>query len=294
MWVNLDQIEFYHGPSNQPPSAREKQPPTYDTQFQCSLPTMPDFVQEPTNIPEYPTPLAQESSSTGMTHAWNSFDIEMSDFCNIAAPQSQMTTEMEPVVTADLSSILDTPLGLASYPLSFSEPAVFVDSATTTPSTTQQLDHIPVHVQKISSSNALPDVKDAGTPLLLSASCETASEQASNASRRMSTCDDSQQEPALPHTGTRHLSFADPGRRDEDTACELHHALHPGENPSSRATDVPERTEDAQVALVAELYQRLHGSKEESLGQAQGLPRQRAKNGFVRVTLAVATTGVRM
>ncbi|THC88102.1 hypothetical protein EYZ11_012450 [Aspergillus tanneri] len=137
MWANLDQIEFYHGPSGQPPSTSEKRPPTYVTQFQCSFPTRSAFVQGPMNIPEYPAPLEQEPPSTAINHAWNAFDVEM--------------IETEPVVTTDILATLDASLDLGSDPLSLSEPVAFEDCVTPA-LTTDQLDHVTPHVQENSSS----------------------------------------------------------------------------------------------------------------------------------------------
>lgn len=142
MGVNLDRIEFYHGPSRPPPSISAKSVPTDHVSahmpqyFQHSFPTGLGFRPGPCEVP-----LGQSPPPAGTTHAWNIFDFEINNVYGPTRPE--MTKYVEPAVTTNMPAARDILLDRGSSALAFSEPVPSADSARTTPcpSGPDQVDH---------------------------------------------------------------------------------------------------------------------------------------------------------
>lgn len=142
MEVNLDQIEFYHGPSQQPPSTSAKSvnpghaSAHVQQYFQHSFPT--GFGCRPG---QSEVPLGQSPPLTGTTHAWNIFDFEINNV--YGPPKPEMTKDVEPAVTTNMLAAHGIPLDRGSYALAFSEPVPSTDPEGTSPcpSGPDQVDH---------------------------------------------------------------------------------------------------------------------------------------------------------
>jgi len=129
--VNLDQIEFYRGPSRPPPSTNANRllpdhtldhVPRY---FQPSFPTGLSFRPDPGGISlEESPPLA------GTTHEWNIFDFEINNvYCSTWPERSK---DIEPAVIPNIPAARDILLDhRISAPAS--EPVPLTDLANTTP-----------------------------------------------------------------------------------------------------------------------------------------------------------------
>lgn len=132
MGVNLDQIEFYHGPSRPPPSTSAKSVPTDHASahgpqyFQHSFPTGFGFRPGPCEIP-----LGQSPPLTGTNHAWNIFDFEINNV--YGSPRPEMTKDVEPAVTTNMPARREIPSDRGSSALALSEPVPPTDSARTIP-----------------------------------------------------------------------------------------------------------------------------------------------------------------
>ncbi|KAH1350782.1 hypothetical protein KXV22_008410 [Aspergillus fumigatus] len=228
MRVNLDQIEFYQGPSRQQPpntlafTSEKRPPPAHVPQsFQRSFSTGSVFTQTlaPANIPDSSTTLPHEWSSTGIAKPWNVFDVEITNFYGGAASQPQTIAENKSVATRVIPATLETPMDLINCSLSLPDPPAMEDSATPTLPTVE-----------LEQGNALlgniPDTIDAVTPCQ-PMSPATASEAASNPSASLAVCSDHQQEPGQ---NTTHELSCDPDadRRDRD--------------PCSTTSNAPEQT----------------------------------------------------
>jgi hypothetical protein len=224
MRVNLDQIEFYYGPSRQQPSntlafTSEKQPPPAQDprSFQRSFSTESGFTQTPAtaNIPDSSTTYTHEWSSTGIAKPWNVFDVEITNFYGGAATRPQMITENKSAATRVIPATLEAPLDLTNRSLSLSEPPATEDYATPTLPTANELD------QEIALSGNIPDAIDAATPCQ-PMSGAAAFDSASNSSSSLTVCRTPQQEPCK-------LSCdLDEGRRDR--------------YPCSSTSNAPEQT----------------------------------------------------
>ncbi|KAI3124182.1 hypothetical protein CBS147326_8411 [Penicillium roqueforti] len=250
MKVNLDQIEFYHGPSRPPPSTSAKQlSPAFTPQpFQHSSSTGFTFRPSPCG-----TPLGQEPLLTGTTHQWNIFDVEINNVYDFTRPRTM--EDVEPGISADMPAVFDTPLDLGGSPLAVSRPGPLPGSATPvrSPAESDPLDHAPPDIRGKYFLDAVPDTKEADDTELPCVPCVTAlsrtPEQASNASSSLSGCDDSQQESTnrkLSITGPCYSDYINSGYCERDT--EPHQASDSGENPCSTASDAPECPKDAGTA----------------------------------------------
>ncbi|KAL4935473.1 hypothetical protein BDV06DRAFT_128306 [Aspergillus oleicola] len=238
MWVNLDEIEFYHGPNRQPPSTSAKSLPQEHTprSFQHSFPTTFTFRPESCGAP-----LGQEPPLTGMTHQWNIFD--------------QMMEVVEPAMTTDMPDVLYTPLALGGYPLAGSGPAPSKDSAT---AVSDRLDLISCNMRRNDLPDTMSDTKEAETPRLSCALSVTAPapvpEQASNASSSPSTCGEFQQEPAKRKLSITGFSYSDcigPGYYEKDT--ESRHVSDLGESPCSDRPNTEYYEKDTESRHVSDL-----------------------------------------
>lgn len=132
MRVNLDQIEFYHGPSLQRPSINsQKVPPDHATadvpqNFQHSFPAQTVFCPRPCEASLRDTlPLADT------THEWNIFDVEINDLYGSNRPE--MTKDVEPAVTKNMPTTSDILSGSGSSAPAFSEPVPLTDSVAPVP-----------------------------------------------------------------------------------------------------------------------------------------------------------------
>lgn len=146
MSVNLDQIEFYHGPSRQSLSTSIKQlPPAHAPRpFQHSFSTGFAFPPGPCGGP----PLGQEPPLGGTTHQWNIFDVEINNVYGFTRPQT--TQDVEPAVTENMPTVHDTPLDLGNSPLAVSGPEPLKGSATpiSCPARSDHPDHVPPDMRK--------------------------------------------------------------------------------------------------------------------------------------------------
>ncbi|KAJ5533359.1 hypothetical protein N7494_009911 [Penicillium frequentans] len=233
MEVNLDQIEFYHGPSHQPPSTSAKSVnpghasahvPRY---FQHSFPTGFGFRPGQSEVP-----LGQSPPLTGTTHAWNIFDFEINNV--YGHPQPEMTKDVEPAVTTNM---------LAAH--------VGITNDESRPSFSYCLTHF--------FPDTVPDTKEIETSPLSCVSCVTtpvpAPEQANRAFSDLSVVGDSQQESAQ-ESAKRKLSTTEPsdslhpGEYENDTKPSQASDL--SENPCSMVNEAPnnspERAEDPGTA----------------------------------------------
>ncbi|PIG69412.1 hypothetical protein AARAC_011977 [Aspergillus arachidicola] len=227
MQVNLDQIEFYYGPSHQRPQgtltstggnrpALTHAPPPSQHSF---FPTEPVFVQAPapTTILDSSAPVTHERRSTDTTKPRNLFDVEVSNFYHRTVSQPQRMIESNPLATTNIPGILESPLGLMKCPLSLSELPAVEDSAPTSP-TKNELEQ-----ENALSSNIL-DTIDAVT------SRDSMSESASNTPGSPSMCGDFQQEPV---TNATHKP-----------RCSPEHDRH----PCPTTTNAPDQTENPEAA----------------------------------------------
>ncbi|KAJ5544153.1 hypothetical protein N7494_005432 [Penicillium frequentans] len=256
MEVNLDQIEFYHGPSRQPPSTSAKSVnpghasahvPQY---FQHSFPTGFGFRPGQSEVP-----LGQSPPLTGTTHAWNIFDFEINNV--YGHPQPEMTKDVEPAVTTNMLAAHGIPLDRGSSALAFSEPVPSTDSAGTSPclSGADQVDHTLPDMRGNDLPDTVPDTKEMETSPLSCVPCVTAAvpapEQANRAFSDLSVVGDSQQEPAKRKLSTTEPSDSlHPGEYENDT--ESSQASNLSENPCSMVNEAPnnppERAEDPGTA----------------------------------------------
>jgi hypothetical protein len=197
--VNLDQIEFYYGPSPRQPrntlaATNEKRPALANVSqpFQRSFfPTETVFIQNapaPTNTADSSAPLTHEWSSTATTKPWNAFDVAITNFYVGTASQPETVAENKSLITTDIPGALQSPLDLTNCSLSLSEPAAFEDPTTPTTPTTNEIEQ-----ENALSGNILETI-DMATPRQ-SISPAVASESTSNTSGSLLMCDDSQQEP---------------------------------------------------------------------------------------------------
>lgn len=250
--MNLDQIEFYHGPSRQPPSTSVKSvPPNHapahvPRYFQQSFPTGFGFRPGPCEVS-----LGQSPRLAGTTHEWNIFDFEINNIDGSTQPK--MTNDVEPAVTENMPAARDILLDRGSSALASSEPVPLTDSAKTIPCLAgpDHIDHIPSDMRGNDSLDAVPDPKEMETSRLSCVPCVTAPvpapEQASRAFSNLSVVGDSQQESAK-----RKLSITvssdslHPGDYENDT--EPRQTSDLGGNPCSRANDAPEGAKDSGTA----------------------------------------------
>ncbi|KAJ6010426.1 hypothetical protein N7451_001838 [Penicillium sp. IBT 35674x] len=127
MGVNLDQIEFYHGPSRPPPSTSAKSVPTDHASahvpqyFLQSSPTGFGFRPGPCEVP-----LGQSPPLTGATHAWNIFDFEVNNVYGPTRPE--MTKDVESAVTTNMLAAREIPFDRRNSALAYSEPVLSTDS----------------------------------------------------------------------------------------------------------------------------------------------------------------------
>lgn len=123
MGVNLDQIEFYHGPSRQPPFTSAKSvtpghvPAHVSRYFQQSFPAGSSFRP------------GQPSQLTGRAHEWNIFDFEINNVYGPTRPE--VTKDVEPPVTTNIPAACDILLERGTSALAFSEPVPLTDSPKT-------------------------------------------------------------------------------------------------------------------------------------------------------------------
>lgn len=196
--VNLDLIEFYHGPSRKQPrstltSMGGNRPalPHVPQSFQCSFfPTESVFIQTPVpaNRSDSSAPLTHEWSSTGITKPWNVFDVEISNFYGGAASEPQTMTESNSMVIMDIPATLEDPLNRTNDSLLLSEPPAFEDSTTPTSPISNELEE-----QGNDLSGIILDTINVASPRY-PMSPAAASESASNPSGSLLMCGDSQQE----------------------------------------------------------------------------------------------------
>jgi hypothetical protein len=230
MRVNLDQIEFYYGPSRQQPSSilaftSEKRPPPAQVpqSFQHPFSTESVLTQTPAtaNIPDASATRTREWSSTGITKPWNVFDVEITNLYGGATTRPQTITESKSAATSVIPATLDAPLDLTNRSLSLSAPPAIEDSATPTLPTANELD------QDIALSCNIPDAIDAATPCQ-PMSPAAPSDSASNPSGSLTVCGDPQQEPRKIIT--------------QELSCDLDGG-RPDRDPCSSTSNAPQQTE---------------------------------------------------
>jgi hypothetical protein len=143
MRVDLDQIDFYHGPSRPPPCTSAKSVPPAPAHvpryFQQSFPTGFGFRPGPCEVS-----LGQSTPPAGTTHDWNIFDFEINHVYGPTRPE--MTKDVEPGVTTNMPATRDISLDRGISALAFSEPVPLTDSARTIPSPA-----VPGHLDPIPS-----------------------------------------------------------------------------------------------------------------------------------------------
>ncbi|KAJ6096876.1 hypothetical protein N7486_007622 [Penicillium sp. IBT 16267x] len=245
MGVNLDQIEFYHGPSRQPPSTSAKSvtpghvPAHVPRYLQQSFPTGFGFRPGPCEVPP-----GQPPQLTGTTHEWNILDFEINNIYGPTRPE--VTKDVEPPVTTNIPAACDILLERGTSALASSEPVPLTDSPKTIPCLSGPRSDMPGNYLP----DAVPDTKETETSPLSCVPCVTAPVPAPKQANRpfsdLSVVGDSQQESAK-----RKLSITEPSD-----------SLHPGDyeddtdpsqtsdldgNLCSRANDGPER-EDSGTA----------------------------------------------
>ncbi|KAJ6115292.1 hypothetical protein N7486_001070 [Penicillium sp. IBT 16267x] len=240
MGVNLDQIEFYHGPRRQPPSTSAKSvtpghvPAHVPRYLQQTFPTGFGFRPGPCEVPP-----GQPPQPTGTTHEWNIFDFEINNVYGPTRPE--VTKDAEPPVTTNIPDIL---LERGTSALASSEPVPLTDSPKTFPCLSgpdMPGNYLP---------DAVPDTKETETSPLSCVPCVTAPvpapEQANRPFSDLSVVGDSQQESAK-----RKLSITEPsdslhpGDYEDDTDPSQTSDL--GGNLCSRANDAPEREDSGTV-----------------------------------------------
>ncbi|KAI1829038.1 hypothetical protein DTO027I6_10119 [Penicillium roqueforti] len=253
MRVDLDQIEFYHGPSGPPLSTSAKNvPPNHapvhvPRYLQQSFSTGFGFCPGPCEVP-----LGQSPPLTGTTYEWNIFDFEINHVYGPTRPE--MTKDVEsPVtpVTTNMPASGDILLGRGSSALAFSEPVPLTDSAKTIPCPSgPDLDHIP-DKRGNDLPDTVPDTQEMETSQLSCTPCvtapvsapEPAPEQANCVSSNLSVVGDFQQGLAKRKLSTMEPSdSSDSGDYENDS--EPSQTSNLGENPCSRANKASERAED--------------------------------------------------
>ncbi|KAK1146190.1 hypothetical protein N8T08_003280 [Aspergillus melleus] len=247
MWVDLDQIEFYHGPSRQPPSSTSAKnaPPGHASSqaprnFQGSFPAGFGFCPRP-----FEAPLGQVLPLTGATHEWNIFDVEIDNVYD--ATQPPMTEDVEAAVTTIMSTARDILVDGERSTLAFLEP-VLLKVSTTSDSCLAEANHLDCShpgMRENGLPDAVPDTKKMETSRLSCVPCVTAPtpapEQANNALSNQSAMGNSEQESAkrkLPITGPCSSGSMHPGDCEKDTEPSQISDL--GEDPCPRANDAPE------------------------------------------------------
>lgn len=143
MRVNLDQIEFYRGPSRPPPSTSANRllpdhtrdhVPRY---FQPSFPTGLSFHPGPGDVP-----LGESPPLAGTTHEWNIFDFEINEIYCPTWPD--MSKEVEPAVIPNMPATCDILLDhRSSTPASEPVPLTDLANETPCPARPDLLDHTP-------------------------------------------------------------------------------------------------------------------------------------------------------
>ncbi|KAJ5644219.1 uncharacterized protein N7484_006726 [Penicillium longicatenatum] len=243
MGVNLDQIEFYHGPSRQPPSTSTKSvtpshvPAHVPRYFQQSFPTGFGFRPGLCEVPP-----GQPPQLTGTTHEWNIFDFEINNVYGPTRPD--VTKDVEPPVTTNMPAACDILLERGTSALDSSEPVPLTDSPKTSPCLSES--DMPGYYLP----DAIPDTKKTEASPLSCVPCVTAPvpapEQANRPFSDLSVVDDSQQESAKRKLSiTEPSGSSHPGNYEDDTDPSQTSDL--GGNLCSRANDTPER-EDSGTA----------------------------------------------
>ncbi|RAK98702.1 SANT/Myb-like DNA-binding domain-containing protein [Aspergillus ibericus CBS 121593] len=236
MRVNLDQIEFYRGPSQPPSIGRRKSPPVHIPRtFQHFSPTemIPASSQAP---PEQGLP------STRTTYLSNTFDFEIDRIYSVT--EHQMTKDIGTAVAPIIPATLDTRLDNGGSRLASSEPAPFKDSSAipvSCPAVQLELDSLDVQENEL--PNSMPHSKAAETPRISYAPCVTAptSKQADNVSSGLSTTGDSQQESASGNSliiGASSKYISSVPCEEDTNSC---HTPELSEVPCSRKIDAPGR-----------------------------------------------------
>lgn len=143
MRVDLDQIEFYHGPSPLSPFTSAKSvtgghaPIHTPRYFQQPSPARFGFrSRRDEALLEQPPPV------TGTTHEWNIFDFEIN---NVYVPtRPEIAKDIEPPVATDIPAACHIPVGFGPSASAFPEPVPLTDSAKTIPypAKLDHLDHI--------------------------------------------------------------------------------------------------------------------------------------------------------
>ncbi|RAH73108.1 uncharacterized protein BO66DRAFT_235265 [Aspergillus aculeatinus CBS 121060] len=135
MRVNLDQIEFYHGPSQPSCNNRRNSPQVHIPQ------TSQHF--SPTEVaPGLPqATLKQDLPPSGTAYLWNTFDFEIDRLCGVT--EHQTTKDAEKSIAPIVPAALDIQSDNRGSRLASSEPVLFEDtSATPVPCCADQLDHV--------------------------------------------------------------------------------------------------------------------------------------------------------
>lgn len=120
--MNLDQIEFYHGPSH--PSAKDV-PSNHASNHafrypQQTFPTGFGFRPKQCEVS-----LGQSLPLTGITREWNIFDFEINHLNDYT--RAEMTEELEPAVARNLPAGTISSSNSGSSFLELSEPAPLTD-----------------------------------------------------------------------------------------------------------------------------------------------------------------------
>ncbi|KAJ5588700.1 hypothetical protein N7537_011378 [Penicillium hordei] len=246
MRVDLDQIEFYHGPSCPPLSTSAKSvPPNHapahvPRYLQQSFPTGIGFCPGPCEVP-----LGQSPPLTGTTHEWNIFDFEINHVYGPTPPE--MTKDVGPPMTTDIPAACDILLDRGSSALAFSGPVPSTHSARIIPCPAgpNHLDPISPDMRGDDLPETVPDTQLSCTPCVTApvSAPEPAPEQANCVSSSLSVVGDFQQELAK-----RKLSTMEPSDRSDsgnyENDSEPSQTSNLGENPCSRANKASERAED--------------------------------------------------
>lgn len=169
--MDLDQIEFYSGPSRPPFSTSAKKvPPNHGPAhvpryFQQSFPAGFGFRPGPHEVPP-----GQSPPLTGTTHEWNIFDFELNHAYDPTRPE--MTKHVKPPVTTNTPAARDVLLNRGSSALAFSEPVPSTDSVKTSscPTGPDHLDHFSPDIRGDDMLGKLPQhimIKIGYHPLLV-------------------------------------------------------------------------------------------------------------------------------
>jgi hypothetical protein len=148
MSVNLDRIEFYHGPSRPRPYTNAKSvPPDHVPAhvppcFQQTFPAGFGFRPGPWEVP-----LGQSPFLTGTTQEWNIFDFEINNVYGPTLPE--MRKDVEPAMPTAMPAARDILLDRGSSALAFADPVPLADSAKTIPCPAgpDSLEHISPDIQ---------------------------------------------------------------------------------------------------------------------------------------------------